>query len=496
MFNKDFYPTPEEVALKMLSGYDLQGKIILEPSVGKGDLVDAINSFGPSQVIGCELNEDLRTIAATKCQIIEHNFLKLDAARISHINFIVMNPPFSKGAEHILHAWEIAPAGCKIIALCNIETVKRTYHRDRAELQQLVEDYGRFEDLGDCFSNAERKTKVEVALVHLQKPAASYEQEFEGFFMFEEEEKGTEGIMPYNSIREIVNRYIGAVKLYDQMIEVGMQMNDLIDSFKRWEYDNGKELDVFLCDAESKHSKRISFKKALQKRAWNMVFSKLNMDKYSTRGLKNDMNKFVEEQTQIPFTMRNIYKMLEIIVGTTDSRMDQAILEAFEGITKHHDQNRHHVEGWKTNSHYVVGKKFIFPYGCSNRWDKKIEINEVETLTDFEKALCFVTGENYDQIYGIGSFRHHQDMYAGQWYHTHFFKVKGFKKRTLHCEFLDMEVWAQFNQRVAKLKGYPLFEAKEQTAYQNRQTGRAESRKRTASPSYKQPEEQLTLIED
>ena len=42
----------------------------------------------------------------------------------------------------------------------------------------------------------------------------------------------------------------------------------------------------------------------------------------------------------------------------------------------------------------------------------------------------------------------------------------------MHYEFKNEDVWARFNQRVAKLKGYPLFEAKEQTAYQARQTGR------------------------
>ena len=30
-----------------------------------------------------------------------------------------MNPPFSNADKHILHTYEIAPRGCKIIALCN-----------------------------------------------------------------------------------------------------------------------------------------------------------------------------------------------------------------------------------------------------------------------------------------------------------------------------------------------------------------------------------------
>jgi hypothetical protein len=46
----------------------------------------------------------------------------------------------------------------------------------------------------------------------------------------------------------------------------------------------------------------------------------------------------------------------------------------------------------------------------------------------------------------------------------------------MHFEFKDEDIWAKFNQKVSKLKGYPLFEAKEQTKYQKKQTGRTESK--------------------
>ena len=55
----------------------------------------------------------------------------------------------------------------------------------------------------------------------------------------------------------------------------------------------------------------------------------------------------------------------------------------------------------------------------------------------------------------------------------------------MHFEFMSEDVWAEFNKRVAKLKGYPLFEGKKQTAYQDRQTGRAKQEKYTPSPMFK-----------
>ncbi|HZK70763.1 MAG TPA: DNA methyltransferase, partial [Clostridia bacterium] len=41
--NPDFYPTPKSLIYKMLSGIDFkQIQSVLEPSAGKGDLVDAV----------------------------------------------------------------------------------------------------------------------------------------------------------------------------------------------------------------------------------------------------------------------------------------------------------------------------------------------------------------------------------------------------------------------------------------------------------------------
>ncbi len=169
MFNKDFYPTPPNVIQIMLHGYEIQGKVFLEPEGGAGDIVDYLYLNGAKEVISCEKNPDLRTILKTKCKVIADDFLTVKSEDVSHIDFIIMNPPFSADEKHILHAWDIAPEGCPIIALCNIQTVKNQYYSRRRSLGAIIEDYGSYEDLEDCFSDAKRKTKVHVALVKLEK---------------------------------------------------------------------------------------------------------------------------------------------------------------------------------------------------------------------------------------------------------------------------------------------------------------------------------------
>lgn len=106
-------------------------------------------------------------------------------------------------------------------------------------------------------------------------------------------------------------------------------------------------------------------------------------------------------------------------------------------------------------------------------------------IPDFEKALCYITGEPFEtseyntstykwETHGINSVNSSINKNAyGDWYESHYFKYKGYKNGNMHFEFKDVKVWELFNQRVAKIKGYALFEAKEQTEYQKRQTGRS-----------------------
>lgn len=109
MFNKDFYPTPSDVIERMLMGVDIEDKVILEPSAGKGNIVDYLNANGAREVLACEKDADLAMIVRNKCRLLAMDFLSVQSPDVSHINLIVMNPPFSAEEKHILHAWEIAP---------------------------------------------------------------------------------------------------------------------------------------------------------------------------------------------------------------------------------------------------------------------------------------------------------------------------------------------------------------------------------------------------
>jgi hypothetical protein len=453
--NPDLYPTPEATIIQMLDGIQISGKIFLEPSAGKGNIVEYLLNMGSKNVLSCENNEELKKILQTKCNIIESDFFNLTSDKISHIDAIIMNPPFSNADKHILHAWSIAPDGCKIISLCNSSTLENAYSKTREQLKSIIEENGSVEDLGDCFNESERKTGVNVSLIKLIKPGASYKSEFEGFFMDEDEpEQHGNALMSYNVVRDLVNRYVAAVKIYDEQLSAAIKMNELTSGF----YSSGMGMNI---SKDKAPISRNEFKKEMQKSGWNFVFEKMNMGKYATRGLKEDINKFVEQQENIPFTMKNIYRMLEIVIGTQSQRMDKALLEVFEKVTERCHENRYNLPGWKTNSHYLLTEKFIIDNIVKLDYYGKMDYcynGYIDIIEDMQKALCYITGTNYDECTPLTYFINNIKPMWGQWVCWGFFEIRGYKKGTMHFKFQNPDLWGKFNQHISRIKGYPIYE--------------------------------------
>lgn len=454
--NPDLYPTPSNIIAQMTWSLDLNGKTVLEPSAGLGDIADFCAGSG-SSVLVCEIIPELSDMLSQKYKVIADDFIKVTSDQISHIDYIIMNPPFSADEKHILHAWEIAPEGCTIVSLCNFETLKNARYNNRQRLVTIIKDYGNSENLGDVFSDAERKTNVEIGLVKLWKPKRQGEEEFDGFFLEEDEEQQFNGLQQYNFVRDIVGRYVGAMKIFDQQLESAKRMNDLTGTF----FNSSIALSMTSDKAELT---REEYRKELQKSAWKYIFNEMKMDKFSTQGLRDDINLFVEKQTKVPFTMRNICHMIQIVIGTQSQRMDKALLEVFDKLTSHYSDNRYNLEGWKTNSHYLVNEKFIMPYiAPQSKWGAYPDVNDRQSdiVDDFVKALCHLTGKNWthDDRFRYAVNSSSGSIEWGQWFDFAFFSVKLYKKGTGHFKFKDRDVWALFNQQIARIKGYTLPEA-------------------------------------
>lgn len=511
MFNEDFYPTPENVIATMLSVVpNINGATILEPSAGSGAILDYLKKYyTPKSVLACEKDTRLKYIASAKAdRFLSDDFLTVQKQDVSHVNLIVMNPPFSQGGKHLAHAWEIIPDGGQIVCLLNSGTLKNSYGDSARVINAAIRNnYGYINNLGECFKYAERQTNVDVDMVVLNKPISAETDDFSGFFMDEEpQEAQGNGIMQYNDIRDIVNRYVEAVKIFKQHSELAAKMRYLTSPFNV----NGFS---FKIDYDNSVTTEKDFIVQLQKKAWISIFNIIKLDRFLTTKVMEKVNKFAENQQNVPFTMKNIYRMIEIIVGTRQQNLNLALVEAIDNFTKHTKENRYGVEGWATNESYFLAKKFIMPHGaCYEYGHLSVAYNSyyLQYFNDLVKVLCNLSGTKYDKIGCLRDSLSHsykiflnaeqrfatrhdfkpderiypwgskEDDYTlkealkklkergfdceitktavkpGEWFDFAFFRIKGFKKGTFHIEFKDAKLWETLNRAYGKSKGMVL----------------------------------------
>lgn len=416
---------------------------------------------------GCEIHPDLRQIIhGNGHRYLCDDFLKLQATDIATVDVIVMNPPFSAGARHLIHAWHIAPPGCHIACLLNSGTLAHWQHGDdRRELQPLIDAYGSVQAMGNCFRQAERTTDVEVSLVRLRKPVEpeSGSDEFDGFFIGPDDvEAEGQGLIPYNLARDLVQRYVGACKIFDEQLATAARLQTLLDGVYspkiEGRYNEIRSSVAVLITENGIPRAKNEFCKDLQRQLWMNMIKRMGLERTATSQLQKDIATFVEQQSQVPFTMRNIYRMLEIVVGTHEQRIDKAVIDVFDEFTKYTKENRWGVEGWVTNEQYLFGKKFIVNYLVEPDWcGSTVSIkwsNRRTQVEDLIKALCAICGKSYDLMKDPSC--GYQHLVPGVWQDWGFFRFKVYKKGTGHFEFRDIDDWARLNQRVARIKGYVL----------------------------------------
>ena len=117
MFNKNFYPTNTigcKALFKGIAFRDLARKTILEPSAGKGDILDYIQDnqspYIKSTLLCMEIEPELVSILQDKdYKVIGSDFL--NDPIYYNVDYIFMNPPFDKGATHLLRAWDTIKNG-------------------------------------------------------------------------------------------------------------------------------------------------------------------------------------------------------------------------------------------------------------------------------------------------------------------------------------------------------------------------------------------------
>jgi hypothetical protein len=390
--------------------------------------------------------------------VIESDFL--DYGPGHPIDFFIMNPPFSEGAKHLLHAWNVLESG-DIACVLNAETLRNRHTKDRENLFALVEMYGSYEFIGQPFKNAERATNVECVVVWLHKegePPDFTMDDYERDGFASPDEFNANPLAHANIIQALVAQYDGAVRAQRELQYWISAREFYMKGINGSRYDGNLkdkpdigEFNDTLFD--------------LKRLFWGHIFEATGIGMRTTSGFQRDFETFRTQQELMAFSVKNVVSVLEMFLSNSEDYMKRCLLETFDAMTKYHAKNVVHHEGWKTNKSYRVNKKVILPDAISfdQRWGTwSTAWRKADIYLDIDKVMCWLTGRKIEKIVTAWDAidrrvtylnRNHGANYADEFEST-FFYIRFYKKGTTHITFQDTMLHEEFNRRVALGKGW------------------------------------------
>lgn len=459
--NKDFYPTPSNLAYKMAglisTGY---AKRILEPSAGKGDLADILKgkhrySQGGCTVVDCiESDEDLRaTLEGKGHRVIDTDFLSYSGSK--QYDAIVMNPPFSNGAAHVLKAWDLVYNG-DVVALLNAETLRNPCTKERALLINIIEESGTVEYIKDAFLDAERKTGVEIALIHLKKRNDVTADYFDGMTRatreyVKEEHSENQLALSGRQIESSVIAFNKAIECQKESILKGAEAGYYAAMIKP----SGSETGT--ADRTQGVKERLNeYIDALRESAWLDVINLTEFREHMTAKVKTEFESQIETVKRLEFTEENIKRFLRNLINSRGQIINDCILEVFDNLTKYHEDNRVHIEGWKSNDYFFINKRIVLPFVVElERGGNDVKLKwgrRKDELADLDKAMSFIAGHKKPEVSIVDAFETSQIL--GEKLESTFFYIRAFKKGTAHLYFKDLNLLNKLNLFVGQQRGW------------------------------------------
>jgi hypothetical protein len=471
MFNNniDFYPTPIQLILKMLSFIDFRTiRTVLEPSAGKGNIVEEIakkfktynNRYDNKKydIDTIELDNNLQHILKGKnYRVVHDDFLNYNTYK--KYDLIAMNPPFSNGDKHLLKAIELQQNGGKIVCLLNSETIKNPYSNSRKELIQLLEKYNaKVEFIENAFSDAERKTNVETALIYIDIPKVEYNSVIIDELKKEEYNSSKE----YNSTHIIESDFIkGIVSQYEYEIKAGLKLIDEYNSLRPLMLrEFNKDTPVLKLELEYKDNEGSTLENAyikqIRAKYWKALFNNDQFMGLFTSNLKQKYNAMVEELKDYDFSFYNIYTIRIELSKEMVQGVEDTILNLFEEFSHKYyydeqSKNIHLYNGWKTNKAYKINKKVIIPlnayYDLQYSWGRyePSHYRVMDKLKDIEKVFNYLDNgqtEPIDMKEALTFAEHYGETKKIE---LKYFHVTFYKKGTCHIEFKNMDLLHKFN---------------------------------------------------
>ena len=479
--SKDYYPTPPALAAELLAGLKIDGHSIeyaggpiLEPSAGSGDLARAIEKAAGCCYIGNKRASDYRANAnndiLTRLQLdcIERSAalratLKEAGFRVIHDDFltftprahykaIIMNPPFSDGARHLLHALHIMERGGEVRCILNAETIRNPCTNERKELAALLNKYNaRITYKQDAFTHAARKTAVEVALVAVTIPPAPPVSRIRLELNAETTQRyqaapDLAALVSNDPITAAVERYNaaadGLARLYEEY--------DGISSLFTLPKKQGDSSAPAPCVSLNKgYNNALCDLRAIY---WEQLFDLPQICDAMTRTMQNDYHERLNDLRHYDFTPYNILTVREEISRNIVSNIESEIIRLFDDWTNLHynseySKNVHYYNGWCTNEAYKIGKRVIFRCNVYSYWSDKLRpTSAADDLANIEKTLHFLdtNGAAYNGDDLRAALKAAEASGQTTKIKLHYFTATFYKKGTCHIEFTYEPVQKSF----------------------------------------------------
>ena len=465
---QQFFPTPKNVAKKMWAkAKELvpSPDNVFDPNGGKGDLLDAVKD--DRKYIGfytVEIDVDLQSILREKeYQVLGADFLEFDDPFMFDI--VMMNPPFHAGEHHVLKAWNmVEPRGC-LIALVNAETLNNPT-KEGQRLKGLIEQYGGSEDLGPCFSVAERKTNVNVTMLWLEKPRWVIDPnqfQFAGTFKRASDEDYQAFTKNPLNRTDVVDSLIAQYQVCLNMLKVRYQVQTELDYHLTSIPRRSREHDGYEGEDQRKYlfHSHDQFKEvqALKSRFWWALLKLSEMQKIGTSDFRDKFNKFVQERINMAFDRHNILETLAMFCQSIEQIRIDSTCSVFDRATAFHESNKIHPEGWKSNSGWKLNPKIVIPYGIEWDywgWGLSWHSKKRTFFNDLDEVISWIADTPLDQTSGLASIveRNRKTIQPGAWCETRFYDFKLYKKGTIHLKFKDLYLLDDLNAIVAKERNW------------------------------------------
>lgn len=467
--NKDFYPTPSSVFYKLMNGKrHLVGRI-LEPSAGKGDLIGHIKKLMGRResypIDAIESDPRLSSVLMSEgYNVVWDDFLTYQTYK--EYDCIIMNPPFSNGVDHVLKALEMAEnqlSYCEIYAILNKETINNAYSDKRQELLRKLDEHGAdIRYIEDAFAQAERRTDVEVAIIHAKiekKGAGKSIYDKIPFTNVDSTDKGdlTTAISAYvkdNEVQSKLNDIERLVLEYETACEVTKKsfkaFREKASFFSYIGNVNRREEDIvspftYVIKKDYTPDDLNNELDNIRSAYWELILNAKEFKELLTNESIQKLNRQLEAANSMEINLPNIKMLLQALGSNREDMLIDSIVSIFKRITRYHmnqySTNIHYYNGWKTNDAYKINKKIIIPMKYEfDYWDIKDSYDRINYevrnfIDDIVKAFQLIDPSVNNEF---------ETIKAGE-FENRLLRFKMFKNGNIHVWFNDLDLLNRLN---------------------------------------------------